>query len=1009
MKACPSCNQPFHNNETEAYGAEESATHCSNCGEDISGDEVTSAYFSHSTDKSNRIANFSLVRILGQGGFGAVWLAEDKSLGRQVALKLPKATDKDATLLHEAQTAARLRHPSIVSIYEVGIDEGQVFIASEYIDGEDLRNELANGRPVVSRAVRLIATLARAVDHAHENGVVHRDLKPANIILNSNGEPFITDFGIAKHLSDDETISTDGEVVGTISYMSPEQARGSTRDTDSRADTYALGVILFEMLTEFRPFRGNARAVIHQKIYDDAPSPRKLVPSLAKDLETICLKCLEREPAKRYSSAAELADELERFENNIPIKARPISRTEKVWRWCRRKPAVAALLFGLFVSLTTGLASTSYFWQQAAESETTTRESLYRAHMTLAGKLWLAGDIAGLQQTLDNYNTESPTASLQSFEWKHYSHLAAPFRQTVNHGEVVTDVAVSYDGRLFASVGNDRVVRIWNSNNGQLTRSLQPRAGRPGTIEFSPVDDRLVSAHGDGTARLWNPQQHDRIVREFKHGPGLTHAAFSADGKLLVSGGSNGKTLVWKVGTGEQFADISQAKRAVRDLSYSPDERHMVIAYQGGLVCVWDRESPEDVQFISAGTDIFSVDFVDDSQTIVVGTYGGSVHYYSTETGKLGDSVYLDPGVVGDVNYLRSIDRLAVVTTAHRMHLLDENRHSVKTLATHSLTHGMLAGSQDGSTVAVGSGDGSVKLLDVTELEQPDVFWHDTHVRAVVFVNGGRHVASCNGIGEVNLWDVETGEMIQLLEGTERELLALAVHPTNNLLAVSGMTREINLFDTKLKTQAASIPLPYAGFSTLAFSADGRQLAAGSRSGELRVYAQGEWDEPAVELTESDVQIAGLAFLPSTGFLAVAYSDGHIKLLDTANGGSVVKAIELKSPPLAMTTFGGGQLLAIGTQSGEMHLLDAATLAALQTVKAHSSRINTIASFPGGDRLVTGGRDRELRIWDTRTGDISAALTGHSHQVFAVAVSADGNTVASCGLAGDVRLWRSNP
>ncbi|MBC8352860.1 MAG: serine/threonine protein kinase [Planctomycetes bacterium] len=1008
MKACPSCHQPLSQNETQAFGEKDWATHCSNCGEDLSGSEATSAYLSASSQSSSRIANFSLVRLLGQGAFGAVWLAEDRSLGRQVALKLPKTMGKDAKLLHEAQTAARLKHPNIVSIYEVGVDEGQVFIASEYVDGEDLREELANGRPEISRAAKVIATLARAVHHAHEHGVVHRDLKPANIILNSDGEPFITDFGIAKHLAVDETISTDGEVVGTVSYMSPEQARGSTRETDSRSDIYALGVMLFEMLTEFRPFRGNARAVIHQKIYDDAPSPRKLVPTLAKDLETICLKCIEREPGKRYQSGADLADELERFLSNIPIKARPISRSEKAWRWCRRKPAVASLLCGLFLSLTFGLIGTSYFWRQALRSESATRASLYRTHMNLAGKLWHAGDITGLKQTLANYDELAADDDLRTFEWRYYSQLADPFLQAVNHGDVVTDVAASHDGQLFASTGNDRVIRIWNSNTGQLVRTIQPRAGKPGTIMFSPVDDRLASAHKDGTVRLWNPQQHDRTIREFEHGIGLTHAVFSPNGGSLVSAGSNGTVLLWQVGTGEQLADLSQSKGAVRDVRFSPDSRFIAVASQGGNIAIWDRESQTYVQSISAGHEVFSLAFVDAGQTLAAGNYGGSLNYYSVASGELLDTVSVDSGLVGDLEYLPSVNLLAVVTTAHRLHLMNAERRSVKSLATHSLTHGILAHSQDGSTLAVGSGDGSVKLLRVSALERPDVFWQDAHVRDLEFFDDGRQVASCSGDGSVNLWDIQTGTKVELVAPSDREMLALASQPGGSLLAAAGMTREILILDTTLNAEAVSIRVPYSGFSSLCFSADGELLAAGSRSGEIRVYETKNWDEPKFEMIDSDVQIVDLTFSPAKRQFAVAYSNGVVKLIDISMAEAVTASIDLQSAPLSLSFFDSGERLAIGTQSGELQVIETATLRTMQVVKAHSSRINALASFPKGNRLVSGGRDRELRIWDVETGDLVAALAGHGRQVFAIAISADGKTIASGGLGGDVRIWWSD-
>jgi serine/threonine protein kinase len=340
---CPNCQHPIELGSREpTVGSSEvlhtvhsiASVHCPNCGLvqlPLERDETVTYQSILDRREETRVAHFSLVRLLGQGASGQVWLAEDVILGRRVALKLPVSRGGEAAnLLHEARTAAHLRHQNIVSVHEVGSEKEQVFIASEYIEGLTLRDLLSAGTPALSESVALIVAVAKALHYAHEQGIVHRDVKPGNIIINAEGQPFVTDFGLAKRISKDETISSEGQVLGTARYMSPEQASGLTRETDRRADVYAIGVILFG---------GNIRALLHQKTCEDAPSPRKLTPTLPRDLETICLKCLEREPGKRYQSAAEVAEELQRFSAGEPIKARPISFAERGWRWCRRRPA----------------------------------------------------------------------------------------------------------------------------------------------------------------------------------------------------------------------------------------------------------------------------------------------------------------------------------------------------------------------------------------------------------------------------------------------------------------------------------------------------------------------------------------------------------------------------------------------------------------------------------------------------------------------------------------------
>ncbi len=277
---CPKCDRLLDVPHRSGDGAgsrpsKSSNIFCPNCG-NVSTEknlDPTVVYRQkRSPEAQTRVGHFTLIRRLGHGSAGEVWLAEDINLGRQVALKLPRSPDQELmSLLFEAKTAASLRHPHIVSVYEVGLEGEQVFIASEFIDGMTLRDFLSAGKPKVDVAVDLLTRIARALHYAHQQGVVHRDVKPANILLNKERQPYVADFGLAKRIDADETISNDGQVVGTAKYMSPEQASGNTRETDARSDLYALGVIMFEMLTNEAPFRGNVRAILDQKVSVDPP------------------------------------------------------------------------------------------------------------------------------------------------------------------------------------------------------------------------------------------------------------------------------------------------------------------------------------------------------------------------------------------------------------------------------------------------------------------------------------------------------------------------------------------------------------------------------------------------------------------------------------------------------------------------------------------------------------------------------------------------------------------
>jgi serine/threonine protein kinase len=300
-----------------------------------------------------RVGRFELVARLGIGGFGSVWKARDSELDRIVAIKIPRkgqlGPNEIEQFFREARAAAQLRHPNIVPVHEVGRDGDTIFIVCDLVRGVELSDWLTSNRPGIREAVGLARKVALALHHAHQCGVIHRDLKPSNIMMDVNCEPHLMDFGLAKREIGEITMTVDGQILGTPAYMSPEQAAGRSHWTDRRTDIYSLGVVLYRLLTGELPFRGNAQMQVFQRLTDDPPSPRKLNRHLPFDLETICLKCLEREPNRRYSTALELAQEFDRFLAGEPIVSRPLSRTERAVRWMRRKPALATALGLLLV------------------------------------------------------------------------------------------------------------------------------------------------------------------------------------------------------------------------------------------------------------------------------------------------------------------------------------------------------------------------------------------------------------------------------------------------------------------------------------------------------------------------------------------------------------------------------------------------------------------------------------------------------------------------------------
>ncbi len=502
--------------------------------------------------------DYELLTEIARGGMGVVYRARQNKLNRIVALKMilagQFASEEDVQRFYtEAAAAALLDHPGIVPVYEVGEHQGQHFFSMGFVEGTSLAARITSGPLPPREAAALLKLIAEAIAYAHSKGVIHRDLKPANVLLDLQGTPKVTDFGLAKNMESESGLTRTGSVMGTPSYMPPEQAGGANDQVGPRSDVYSLGAMLYCLLTGRPPFQAaNPLDTLLQVMTTEPVPPRQLNPQVPKDLETICVKCLQKDPSRRYESATALAADLGRYHRGEPIHARSISRSERTWRWCKRNPVVASLTAAVALVLVLGTAISSYFALHAHRSSVQADERTHEAleNLDRAEVMIYSQQIAGAQSAITLGDATRARELLDACRWDlrgwEHDHLFTvlsdgPKTSTFGgSGAPPTCTTISADVSTIAFGHEDGTIRIWSSSTGKETCTLS-HDSPVRAVALSPDGKRLASSGDNGNIKLWNVdagQAHASI----ELGTPLPHIVlFSPDGRWVVSGNAKGE------------------------------------------------------------------------------------------------------------------------------------------------------------------------------------------------------------------------------------------------------------------------------------------------------------------------------------------------------------------------------------------------------------------------------------------------------------------------------------
>jgi WD40 repeat protein/tRNA A-37 threonylcarbamoyl transferase component Bud32 len=946
-----------------------------------------------------RVAKYELLKEIGRGGMGVVFKARDVQLNRIVALKMIRSaalanSDELQRFAKEAAAAAQLQHPNIVALYDVSPSDQQPYLSMEYIGGTSLSERVSLGPLSGRRAAEYLELTARAVHYAHTRGILHRDLKPANVLLDENDQPKVTDFGLAKQMKSRSDQTRTGAVLGTPSYMSPEQAAGS-KDIGPGSDVYSLGAILYELTTGKPPFCGEtALATLNLVAESDPIPPRLLNPLIDRDLETICLKCLEKDPKRRYDSAESLADDLRRFISGEPITARRVSVVGRALKWCQRNKTMTAFSAGFLVLFSAFLA---YSWYEAykekdlreqaeraqadaAISLKTMRHLLYLSEMRQAQQTLRRADHDGTLRILnEHWLPKDNRPDLRDWEWYFLKDRCQTRLAFGSHDDRAFAVAYRPDGKELASAGGrlskPGEIKIWDLRTGSLLKTLTGHANRITSVAYHPDKNILASGSYDQTVKLWNLDTGEEIVTLRDHTSSVNDVAFAPKGDRLASAGHDLSVRIW-----DWAAYANDPVKSVQKLLGHDKSVSSVAFHPGGTVLAsgsWDKSvklwnlatGQADKTLKGHDGTVESLAFHPSGKTLVSGggqpNQGGELLFWDIETGKIRQSRY---------------------------GLSDRVLH--------------VSASKDGKVAAAGA-DGILRIWNSNRSSEELVFRADPQaVNGVAFAPDGYSLASAGRTGRVSLWNSSAGSETLTLSAPGT-MEAVAFSPTSRFLASAGSRGEVHLWNLDDPVQPPSFTGHKGAISGLAFSPDGHLLASGGEDRTVRIVDLRHPTREPVVLIGHTARIHAVAFRPKDQMIATAGEDETIRLHDPASG-NLIQVLRGHATGILCLAFSpDGQWLASGGYDKSIRLWDLRDLKTIKSheLKGHTGSVNALAFNHDGSDLASASSDKSIRIWDASERSERFKLDGAPGPVHSLAWHPRGRRLVSIAQDRMIRLW----